>query len=342
MLDLKNEVMVKVAEDGTVLTAYRGLQKLESDEIKLIYGDERKFRDTPYDPWTYRDFESGYAGFHTYFVSPAVALIWKMIELKNQGKLDKTVKEIFDDIKTCISKNYVHFDAKQCYSINEYGYFLPELARNSSEYIEYRRDLRQMVQKLKDMGKKLFVATNSHVEYMELIMTASIGEDWKDFFDFKSAFCGKPAYFKLLDTKRCFYREDSDSPTLLGKECHADDLDSDHIYLKGNWVDLELYFKRITGKDKINFLYFGDHYITDAAISDLHSNWKGVSVMEEWNHESHSPSENSNLVNYQKYWGSYFGDEVDGVWKKSAWVKFAEEHTSFVVKVLSDIINVLE
>jgi hypothetical protein len=38
-----------------------------------------------------------------------------------------------------------------------------------------------MLKKLKDMGKKVFVATNSHAEYTNVIMTASIGEDWRDF-----------------------------------------------------------------------------------------------------------------------------------------------------------------
>ena len=41
---------------------------------------------------------------------------------------------------------------------------------------------KESLQKLKDMGKKLFVATNSHAEYAELTMTQSIGEDWKSKF----------------------------------------------------------------------------------------------------------------------------------------------------------------
>lgn len=101
-------------------------------------------------------------------------------------------------------------------------------------------------------------------------------------------------------------------------------------------------YRKILDKESLEFAFFGDHYVTDAAISDVHCNWKGVTIMEELNHEQVEQADESQLVNYQKYWGSFFGGEIDGQWYKYSWVKFAEEHTSLVLPLLSDLGKLLD
>ena len=49
--------------------------------------------------------------------------------------------------------------------------------------------------RLKAQGKFVFLGTNSHWEYMELIMSTTLGEDWRDFFDAVFCFCRKPNFF---------------------------------------------------------------------------------------------------------------------------------------------------
>ena len=39
-----------------------------------------------------------------------------------------------------------------------------------------------MLQKLREEGKFIFLATNAHAEYMEMIMSTTLGEDWRSFF----------------------------------------------------------------------------------------------------------------------------------------------------------------
>jgi len=53
-----------------------------------------------------------------------------------------------------------------------------------------------MLIKLREKGKKLFIATNSHNDYCNLILTHSIGEDWRSFFDLISVASLKPAFWK--------------------------------------------------------------------------------------------------------------------------------------------------
>lgn len=94
---------------------------------------------------------------------------------------------MFDDIRVCVIRNYVHYDEENVYKIADYGYYFPEIVNHPEKYIQKRDDFKSMLIKLRDMGKKTFLATNSHAEYMNLIMTHSIGDDWKDYFDLISS-----------------------------------------------------------------------------------------------------------------------------------------------------------
>jgi hypothetical protein len=47
----------------------------------------------------------------------------------------------------------------------------------------------------------VFLATNSHWEFMELIMTATLGDDWRSSFDMVFAFCRKPLFWTNPTTK---------------------------------------------------------------------------------------------------------------------------------------------
>ena len=64
--------------------------------------------------------------------------------------------------------------------------------------------------------------------------------------------------------------------------------------------------------------------------------------MEELNHEQDEQADESQLVNYESFWGSFFGGEIDGKWHKHTWVKFAEEHTSYVLPLLSDLLKIVD
>ena len=52
-----------------------------------------------------------------------------------------------------------------------------------------------MLTSLRKQGKKLFLGTNSHTEYANVIMTATLGADWRGFFDVICCNCRKPLFF---------------------------------------------------------------------------------------------------------------------------------------------------
>mmetsp|Transcript_34513 Transcript_34513/g.39937 ORF Transcript_34513/g.39937 Transcript_34513/m.39937 type:complete len:186 (+) Transcript_34513:33-590(+) len=97
VFDMNNERLIKISDDSKVMRAFHGFTELEDDEITEIYGPERHFEFTP---WEFRNREKGFAGFHTYFDSPGIVVIAKMMELKKKGLLEKTGKEMLEDVYT--------------------------------------------------------------------------------------------------------------------------------------------------------------------------------------------------------------------------------------------------
>jgi 5' nucleotidase family len=87
------------------------------------------------------------------------------------------------------------------------------------------------LQTLRDSGKKLFLATNSHTEYADMIMTITLGEDWKSFFDILCFYCKKPIFF--LESKSTpFYEIDETKCDLKGKTIHK----AEELKLNGEYT----------------------------------------------------------------------------------------------------------
>ena len=49
---------------------------------------------------------------------------------------------------------------------------------------------------MKYAGKKLFLTTDAHSDWMELVMCSSLGSNWKDHFDIIVAQQNKPFFIK--------------------------------------------------------------------------------------------------------------------------------------------------
>lgn len=75
-------------------------------------------------------------------------------------------------------------------------------------------ELRQTLEILRNRGIKTFLATNSHVEYAELIMKTTFGDDWKTLFDLVCCKSMKPKFFN--DTSHPFFEIDDSAANLKG------------------------------------------------------------------------------------------------------------------------------
>lgn len=149
----------------------------------------------------------------TYFDCCKVPLIMRAIDLIDQGTVPQTYHEFSQDFMVSILRLYAHYNSEEVFSIREFGTFFPEVLRDTGRYIFAQPELRRSLERLKNEGKVLFLATNSHVEYMEVIMEASLGEDWKSLFDLSCANCRKPGYFSK---EEAFKQVDQSVPTWTG------------------------------------------------------------------------------------------------------------------------------
>ena len=175
----------------------KGMRKLTKEEIISVYGSPPIYTAYKWPNTTHLAENRGaYWVFLTYFDTPKVAVVLRAIDLIEKGMMPgKSYFDIAMDIRTMVYKHYVHYNEREVFPIASFGKYFCEVVKNPAKYIQYQPELRTSLQRLKDGGKKLFMGTNSHTEYMNVIMTATLGDDWKTFFDVVCCYCRKPLYF---------------------------------------------------------------------------------------------------------------------------------------------------
>lgn len=78
-------------------------------------------------------------------------------------------------MRKTVYRQYLHFTPDEVFPAKTYGEYFPELFADPHKYIVNQTDFTEVIQKLRNQGKFVFLATNSHWEYMELIMGATLG-----------------------------------------------------------------------------------------------------------------------------------------------------------------------
>lgn len=84
---------------------------------------------------------------------------------------------MWENIRTHVYGNWANVDYanKKINFIADFGTFFPALVKNPLKYIRKSGDFKEVLQRLKAKGVKIFLATNSHHEFSNLIMSTSIG-----------------------------------------------------------------------------------------------------------------------------------------------------------------------
>ena len=112
---------------------------------------------------------------------------------------DKTNLEVANDVFFSVIENYAHFNNEEVHPIGEYGNFFNVVLAEPSKYIVEQPELRERLEILRSKGMHLFLGTNSHQEYMNLIMKSTLGDGWEQIFDLNVANCRKPLFFRSTD-----------------------------------------------------------------------------------------------------------------------------------------------
>jgi hypothetical protein len=103
--------------------------------------------------------------------------------------------------------------------------------------------MKALLTNLLKSGKFLFILTNSHYEYLNLTMTATLGKQWEEFFDLIICNAQKPLFTK---SRRPFYELDKKSPDLKGTEifdCEMLEHSQSKVFLEGNAILLTYFLQ---------------------------------------------------------------------------------------------------
>jgi len=325
VVDFKTGMIFKLGQEKEILRAYYGFSPVPKSKLEELFGSPPKY--DIFDPYKTRTSE--YLCCLTFFECYLPALLAHMVEFKEKEgvKPEVYLKDVLEDINHALHVKYTHFHEDVHHPVANYGYYLKEAVEDLDSMLYKQDKMKGLLQVLRQKGKILFFASNSHFEYINIIMEHSLGKDWKDLFDFIIPNASKPGFFTQPD--RLFREVDVNAEDKFGKE--VEKLELHKMYSLGNAKLLEENVRRVTGKEG-RILFFGDNYSTDALAAEKHENWDAVCIMEEMGDIDFGDGYD------QSYWGHWKYEEVPGGKIPTFWYDFMSKN----VAVCTSLVDSLE
>ena len=316
VFDVSKGNFLKLSDDGTILRATHGTTFLPLNKVKEAYGSERHWPhwETLFN--TVDNIGMDYRIFENFFDMPIMMSLARLIDLVDAGQVrDRKYSDICTDVYKAAGHTYnpSHFE-------KDLGGFFPDFKRNPSKYLhKCSDDVKAWLKSLRASGKTLFIATSSYNDFASLVLQYTIGDDWRDYFDFLFTFARKPGFFK--HDERQFYIVENTRE----KEV-ADCLRASTLYSQGNAAAFTKKLQSLHDKSDPKVVFFGDSLRSDAYPAKQFANWDTVLVLEEMVDEKHDfapetlvepagkrrridePSSETKEYLTSHSWGSFFTD----------------------------------
>lgn len=243
--------LLKMDTHNYIAAAFHGRRRLSKEERLEVYRNHQvNFG------------QARYQSFDTLFSMPEGSLYATLISVKEsepEGPLREIpVSQVFDDVRACVDK--VHRD----------GSLKRVIMENLDRYFVSDENLRPTLERFRDMGKKLFLLTNSEYDYTNAVLEHLLDEGerhWKDLFDLIIVESKKPRFF-LEGTKP----EAVETPA-----CERDGF----CFRGGNAAFIEEFL----GHEGDAVLYFGDHTYGDILRSKKTVGWRTAMIVFELERE---------------------------------------------------------
>lgn len=257
VVDRRHGNIFKMDRHNHVGHAYHGRKPLPEEDLRRLYRDEKVHLSSPRFAWI-----------DTLFALPEGCLFAEAIELlEGQGQTVDYGK-LFDDIRESIDT--VHRD----------GSLKAVVGKDLARYVLKDPELGPALHKLRSGGKKLFLLTNSLLDYTEAVMSFLLDgmlpeyPAWRNYFDVVVTGAAKPAFFS-----------ERRPLLLLGpggeKVGEATSLERGRTYEGGDLAGLE----KLMGISGDRILYVGDHIYGDILRSKKSSLWRTCMVVVELERE---------------------------------------------------------
>lgn len=260
MVDKRRGNVFKMDRHSHVGRCYHGFRKLDRDERRQTYRNERL------------QFASeSYAWIDTLFGLPEAVMFLSLVDHfdRVRGPADDYT-QLFDDIRASIDEAHRDDTLKSVIKADLPG------------YIQKDPNLAETLHKLRSSGKKLFLLTNSLWDYTDAVMRFLLdGErraypSWRNYFDVVIVGGGKPAFF---NERRPFLLVDPATGQL--GDAPVERLTQGRVYQAGNVIS----FEEMTGIRGEHVLYIGDHIYGDILRLRKQHMWRTAMVLQEMEYE---------------------------------------------------------
>eukprot|EP00667_Euglena_gracilis_P010335 EG_transcript_10515 len=180
---------LKLDAEGRVAVAWHGChRRLTAAELEAEYGAA---------PWwafptlQARKRHDSFTEFLSYFDLPGIPLTARLVDLADHaaggsGAPYSFVPDVFEAFNHLF--DWTNFGART-------GGYFPALEAAPGRYLEPRPGLRRWLEALRARGQRLFLCTNSQLDYAALTMEWTFGADWRSLFDVILVNTVKPSFF---------------------------------------------------------------------------------------------------------------------------------------------------
>jgi HAD superfamily 5'-nucleotidase-like hydrolase len=259
IIDKHRGNVLKMDRHRYVKLAFHGFRQLTREERNALYHSDNIL--------TFE--EPDFALIDTLFTLADAYLFSQLVELKDSkpGSIAKTYFEIYKDVRSAI--DLCHRD----------GSIKLRVAQDPQAFLHKDPAFVETLQRLKDSGRKLFIATNSLWDYTQVVMSYLFGHppgklsnDWLDMFDIVITGASKPSFFM---SQNALFSVDLQTGMLRNVD---GDFGSNKVFQGGNFRQLHQYLEIENGSQ---VLYVGDHIYGDILRSKRDLGWRTMLVITE-------------------------------------------------------------
>uniref|UniRef100_A0AAR2IGN8 5'-nucleotidase domain containing 3 n=1 Tax=Pygocentrus nattereri TaxID=42514 RepID=A0AAR2IGN8_PYGNA len=217
-------------------TVYRGLHPVSDKEVIAMYEGCHVPLEIMSDFYGKSSHGHTMKQFMDIFSLPEMTLLSCVNDYFMKHNIDYEPVHLYKDVKEAIGDVHVR------------GIMYRAVEADIEKYICYGEQTHAVLRKLSENGKKMFLITNSPLDFVDRGMNYIVGKDWRDLFDVVIVQADKPSFFN--DPFPCF---------------------------QGNLYE----FLRLTGWRGSKVLYFGDHIYSDLADLTLKHGWRTGAIIPE-------------------------------------------------------------
>ncbi|XP_067091432.1 5'-nucleotidase domain-containing protein 3 [Osmerus mordax] len=241
-------------------TVYRGLHPVPDQEVVAMYEGSHVPLEIMSDFYGKSSHGHTMKQYMDIFSLPEMTLLCCVNDYFMKHNIDYEPVHLYKDVKGAIGQVHVK------------GLMYRAVEADIEKYICYGEQSHAVLKKLYESGKKMFLITNSPLDFVNRGMNYMVGKDWRDLFDVVIVQADKPGFF---NDRRKPFRRVTDKGGLLWDRIHR--LEKGQIYKQGNLYE----FLRLTGWRGSKVLYFGDHIYSDLADLTLKHGWRTGAIIPE-------------------------------------------------------------